>query len=277
MPEWPLPPTDLAACLQREDEKDYHARSGEFMSSHQLRDFRRCPELFRRQRAGLAPRPDKSAYLVGRAAHCLIIEGRAEFDRRYMTGGPINPKTGRPFGAETKAHAEWAREQNREVLTGDAMYAVERMADAVTRHNLASRLFAGGIGEGVVRADYGGVPCQIRIDYLHPSFGIVDLKTTDDMEWFESDARRYGYLYQLAFYRAVLAAKAGGVPPASIPCHLVAVEKSEPFRCGVWLVTPALLDDLDLQNLAALDEFASCEQTGVWPTRYEEPRTFHAV
>jgi hypothetical protein len=267
------PAGPLPAFVHAEDERAYHARSGEFMSSHQLRDFRRCPELFRRQRAGLVPRPDKPAYLVGRAAHCLIIEGRGAFDARYMTGGPINPKTGRPYGADTKAHADWARQQDREVITGEQMYAVERMADAVARHDLGSRLFAGGVGEGVARAEYGGVPCQIRIDYLHPSHGIIDLKTTDDMEWFESDARKYGYLHQLAFYRSVLAAAAGGIPPATIPCHLVAVEKAEPFRCGVWLATPALLDDLEMQNLAALDEFASCEQTGVWPTRYEERRT----
>jgi len=267
----------LTACVHPEDEKVYHARAGDFMSSHQLRDFRRCPELFRRQRAGLVPKPDKPAYLVGRAAHSLIIEGRVEFDRRYMTGGPINPKTNRPYGADTKAHADWASQQDREVLTGEQMYAVERMADAVARHDLASRLFSGGIGEGVARANYGGVPCQIRIDYLHPAHGIVDLKTCDEMDWFESDARKYGYIHQLAFYRGVLAMAAGGVPPATIPCHLVAVEKSEPFRCGVWLVTPALLDDLDNQNLAALDEFGSCEITGIWPTRFEECRTFYAV
>ncbi|MCL2001735.1 MAG: PD-(D/E)XK nuclease-like domain-containing protein [Planctomycetes bacterium] len=271
------PAGSLPGLVYPEDEKAYHARSGEFMSSHQLRDFRRCPELFHRQRAGLIPRVDKPAWLVGRAAHCLIIEGKGAFDARYMTGGPVNPKTGKPYGADTKAHAEWASQQTREVITGEQMYTVERMADAVTRHDLGSRLFTGGVGEGVARAEYGGVPCQVRLDYLHPTYGIVDLKTTDEMDWFESDARKYGYLHQLAFYRGVLAVKAGGIPPATIPCHLAAVEKSEPFRCGIWLVAPALLDDLDIQNIAALDEFASCEITGIWPTRYEERRTFYAV
>jgi hypothetical protein len=32
----------------------------------------------------------------------------------------------------------------------------------------------------------------------------VDLKTCDDLTWFEADSRRYGYAHQLAFYRAVL-------------------------------------------------------------------------
>ncbi len=265
----------VTACVLAEDEKRYHRRAGEFMSSHQLRDFRRCPAFFVRQRAGLVPREDKPSFLVGRALHCLVIEGRAEYDRRYMTGGPINPKTQRPYGAETKAFSDWAATQEREVLAPDQSALVEQMADAVASHDVAGRWFAGGVGEGVVRCDYGGVPCQIRIDCLHPRYGIVDLKTTADLDWFESDARKYGYLHQLAFYRAVLAA-ASGVAPGDLPCRFVAVEKDEPFRCGAWTVAPAHLDDCDLQNLAALDEFARCEASGVWPTRYEEERTFHA-
>ena len=62
-----------------------------------------------------------------------------------------------------------------------------------------------GEPEGVVRADYCGMPCQIRMDWFEPHHGIVDLKTCDDLTWFEADARRYGYAHQLAFYRAVLA------------------------------------------------------------------------
>ena len=267
---------DLAACLRQEDEKIYHGRSSEFLSSHQLRDFRKCPEFFHRKRAGLISDPDRPAYLVGRALHCLVIEGRGEFDRRFMCGGPINPKTGKQFGAETKAHAKWASQQTRDVLGDDQMFKIERMADAVVRHNLAHAMFIGGVGEGVARHEYGGKPCQIRVDYLHPTAGIVDLKTTEDIDWFEADARKFGYLQQLAFYRGVLAAAAGGIPPATIPCHLVAVEKAEPFRCGVWSVMPALLDDLELANLAAIDELASCEETGRWPTRYEDRRTFYA-
>ena len=262
------------SCLLYEDEKLYHRRSGEYMSSHQLKEFRRCPAFFFRQRMGLAPREDKSSFLVGRAAHCLIIEGRAEYDRRYMTGGPVNPKTGKHYGAETKAHAEWAAQQDRWVLSPDQAAQVERMAEAVSAHDVASRWFAGCVAEGVVRRTFCGVPCQIRIDCLHPNYGLVDLKTTADIDWFESDARKFGYLHQLAFYRDILA-DAAGMKPVDIPCRIVAVEKAEPFRCGAWLAAPATLDDCSLQNTAALEEFSRCDASGVWPTRYEEERVFH--
>jgi hypothetical protein len=277
MPNPPViagPNGPITACVMQEDEKLYHRRSGEFMSSHQLKEFRKCPAFFIRQRMGMVPREDKPSFLVGRAAHCLIIEGRAEYDRRYMTGGPINAKTGKPYGVDSKAHAEWAAQQDREVLTSDQAALVERMAGAAAAHGVASRWFSGGVGEGVVRRTFGGGPCQIRIDCLHQNYGLVDLKTTADIDWFESDARKFGYLHQLAFYRDVLA-DAAGTKPDDIPCRIVAVEKAEPFRCGVWLVAPATLEDCSLQNAAALEDFARCEASGVWPTRYEEERVFH--
>ena len=265
----------ITAFVAQEDEKLYRRRAAECMSSHQLRDFRWCPAYFVRKRAGLVSYSDSPAFLVGRALHCLAIEGRAEYDRRYMTGGPVNEKTGKPYGADTKAHREWAAAQERDVLTADQAALVEQMADAAASHDVASRWFSGGVGECVARHPLGGVPCQIRIDCLHPNHGIVDLKTTADIDWFESDARKFGYLHQLAFYRDVLAG-AAGVKPGDIPCRLVAVEKDEPFRCGAWTVTPGSLDDCSRQNLAALDQYVRCEASGVWPTRYEEERTFCA-
>ena len=124
------------------------------------------------------------------------------------------------------------------MLTDAQFDLVARMNEAVRTHEVAMGLLADGVPEGVVRADYCGVPCQIRMDWFEPHRGIVDLKTCDDLTWFEADARRYGYVHQLAFYRAVLA-QVVGVP---MPVHLIAVEKKEPFRCGVWQVDADTLD-----------------------------------
>ena len=65
-----------------------------------------------------------------------------------------------------------------------------------------------------------------------PTRGIVDLKTSDDSTWFESDARRYGYIHQMAIYRALIKA----VTSDPFPVHIITIEKREPFRCGVWRV-----------------------------------------
>jgi hypothetical protein len=77
----------------------------------------------------------------------------------------------------------------------------------------------------------------------------------------------------LAFYRAVLAQVIG----LWMPVHLVAVEKREPYRCGVWRVEPQALSIAQQENEAAIGRLKRCRETGHWPTGYEEPRLFDAA
>ena len=74
--------------------EEYHAasRSGRYMSSHLLADFRESPELYRRKTSGEIAEGESPALALGRAAHCLILEGRAAFDEQYLVAdGPVNP------------------------------------------------------------------------------------------------------------------------------------------------------------------------------------------
>ena len=261
-------PNSSFGCLTFEPAEVYHAKSGEFLSSHLLADFRKCPLLYHRKRCGLVPSEDRPAYLMGRAAHTVILEGKEAFEQSFAVGGPVNPKTGLPYGSSTKAWAEWAEAQNKDVLTNDQYGLVMQMANGVQVNALARELLSHGVPEGVVRAEYSGVACQIRMDWLDPHQGIVDLKTCDDLTWFEADARRYCYIHQLAFYRAVLA-QVIGVP---MPVHLIAVEKKEPFRCGVWRVGPDALAATQRENEAAIQRLQRCAALNQWPTGYEECR-----
>ena len=219
--------------LTVEPADQYHAKAGEYLSSHQLLDFIKCPWLYRKKALGLIEDKDSPAYLMGRATHVRILEGRNAYEATFAFGGPVNPKTGKPFGTSTKAFAEWAVAQGKPVLSLDQVELIEQMASGVAMNDAAVDLLLYGRSEGVLRAEYCGTPCQIRIDWVHPHRGIVDFKTCDDLTWFESDARRYGYHRQMAFYRAVLAQ----VIDQFVPVHLVAVEKKQSFRCGVWLVS----------------------------------------
>lgn len=264
-------------CIIHEPAEHYHAQRGTYLSSHLLNDARKSLVLYRKKRDGLIPDQDRPAYVVGRALHALALEGRDEFDARYATGGPINEKTGKPFGSATKAFAEWAAQQDKDILTDEQSELIEAMAASVRGHESAQSLLADGVAEGVVRARYAGTPCQIRMDWFNPILNaLVDLKTTDDLDWFEADARRYGYPWQLAFYRAVLAAGAG-CAPEDITCHFIAVEKKEPYRCGIWRVANDVLAICQADNEAVMDRIREAERTGVWPTGYEEPRTMSVL
>lgn len=254
--------------LISEPAEAYHARAGEYLSSHLLADFRKCPLLYHRKRCGLIQDEDRPAYLVGRAAHTVILEGLATFHQSYAVGGPVNPKTGLPYGSSTKAWAEWAEAQGKPVLTTEHCNLVMRMAEGVQQNAEAKRLLAEGVAEGVVRTEYCGVACQIRMDWFNSQHGIVDLKSCDTIDYFEADARRYGYAHQLSFYRAVLAQVIG----AWRPVHLIAVEKKEPYRCGVWRVSEDTLRIAQQENEAAIRRLVRCEQSGVWETGYETVR-----
>ena len=118
----------------------YQAKAAEHLTSHQLADFRRCPLLYRKKKLGLVEDEDRPAYLVGRALHTLVLEGRDAFEAQYAVGGPVNPKTGELYGSSTKAFAQWAAQQGKPVLTMQQCELVERMAEAVRGHGLARNL-----------------------------------------------------------------------------------------------------------------------------------------
>ncbi len=267
--EHPAHEVDLSFLIT-EPAAVYHASRKDHLSSHVLADFRRCPKLYRRKQLGLVPERDSAAYALGRAAHVLILEGRERFEAEFAVGGPINPKTGQPFGTQTKAFAEWASSVGKPVLSDLDAALLEQMRAGVHDHVFARELLRSGVAEGVVRAEYGGVPCQARIDWINPvdGRGIVDLKTCSDLDEFERDLHRYGYVHQMAFYRELVVEACG----VELEVHLVAIEKREPYRCGVWQLSRRLLDRAADENVAAIDELKRCREHDIWKTRFESLR-----
>jgi hypothetical protein len=256
------------SVLKHEPEEVYHARAGEYLSSHLLADFRKSPLLYHERITGLARRVDKESFLVGRATHVRILEGKAEYLKRFAIGdGPINKTTGKPFGATSKAYMEWAEAQGKPVLSEAQAAEIEQLARGVSFNPTAVDLIVDGVAEGVIRTTYCGPPCQARLDHLNPHRGIVDLKTTTVLEGFEFRARQYGYGHQLAFYRSLLAAVTGEV----VPVYLVAVEREQPQRARVYPVERESLDRCQAQNEAAIERLKVCAERNDWPTGTEEP------
>ena len=259
--------------LIREPADVYHAKAGEYLSSHMLAEFRRNPLLFHKKELGLIEDQDRPAYVLGRAAHVLILEGREAYEQAYAFGGPINPKTGQPFGSRTKAFREWAEARGKPVLDDDQAALVESLNTSVQAHEHASTLLADGIAEGVIRAEYCGLPCQARLDWLNPDRGIVDLKTCDNLDWLQIDARSYGYVYQLAFYRSLAAMITGQL----LPVYMIAVEKREPLRTGVWRMSEEVLGLAQKENEESIARLIACREKDEWLSGYEDIRTFDLI
>jgi hypothetical protein len=268
------------SVLDTQPAEDYHAQARDHLSSHQLMDFMHCPWLYQKKRLGLIDPPETPAMLLGRATHCRILEGCDAFRGQFALGGPINKSTGKPYGKDTQAFRGWCAEQGKPGVHYDDLALIEQMASGVAMNDAAVDLLLYGRGEGVVRTTYGDTPCQARFDWVHPHRGIVDLKTTAELHWFEAEVKRRRYVHQMAFYQALLEI-ALGLPPdpgaGSIPVHLVAVEKCEPFRCGVWQLTPNALAIARQENEAAIRRLRRATQLDKFPTGYEEVRLLDAA
>lgn len=256
----------------------YKKRSKEYVTSHQLSEFRRCPKKFRDALLGIAPESeDTSAYLVGRAAHTAILEGLDEYRKRYeWESWPINEKTGEPYGDGTKVVSGWKAqlsENEKEGISKEQNDLVMSMYNSVMAHQESTEILTHGFPEQVGRTTLNEIPVQCRIDWFSITKGIVDLKTCNDLTWFEQDAKRFEYAYQFAFYRSILRE----LCEIDFPVSVIAVEKKYPFRVGVWQISAQTLEYHEKQNNAALERLRFCMKTNTWPTGYEAVRVFDHI
>lgn len=267
----PAPPPVRPSWLLEETFEEYRARAKQNLTSHALGDFRRCPFLFRQRELGLVPDLDLDAFRLGTATHLLTVEGLPSLAKRYAMGGPINPKTEKPYGPRTQKFEEWAEQQGLPVLTDDDVTLATAMAHSVKTHPLARTAFSGGFAEGVIRVNVSGVPIQTRLDYYTPSTGnLDDFKTCRDLDEFVEDSYRYGYIYQLAFYAKSVAVAGGKINRV----RFVVTEKEIPFRCGIWVIGQAELKEANEANMMLLDHMKACRAADSWPTNYEDERDY---
>lgn len=261
---------ELPDRMSFEPMSEYREKAKSFLTSHALADFAKCPLLFRKKQLGLIKGVESRSFAFGRMVHTLILEGQEVFEKEFAYDPPINEKTGEPYGTRTKAYTSWAEEmhkQGKEVVSVSDLSVAKTMAAAVRHHEVATGLLKEGWPEVTVRVPYNGIACQGRLDFFSLKTGIVDLKTCDDIDWFERDAERYGYVNQMAFYGALVS-----LVHEDVPIHMIAVEKQEPFRVGVWRISRGRLDAAREENEERMRELLHCQENGYWPTGYEDVR-----
>ena len=260
--------------------EEYYAASasGARISFHALLDFFKNGLEYHRHITGeVQPPPPTREMFIGTATHTLVLEGRDKFDAEYIVAdGPINPKTGAPYGKETQAFRNWLAEQTKPVVTVDEWKQIEAMNNAVHAHAIAAQLLANGSPETAVRFDWCGLPCQSLIDWITLDFecegkgrcAIVDLKTCADIDRFIWQARDARYIAQLAFYRAAMRVQTG----RDMDCYIIAVEKAARPRCGVYLIPTPDLDEAEDWIIQQLNALSEARATDTWSDGYEALR-----
>lgn len=234
--------------------------------------FLRCPLEFKLQKEGLMPRTrsNMSAIRRGVMLHALDLQDR--FDAEFAIGGPINEKTGKPFGVDTKAYSLWLAEQNKMfALDLDTHAKVIDMAGQV-KERVSAWVDGPGVSKDVT---FENGKCVSRVDGVCPhssgeGFVMLNVAVTDDLDGFEWEARRAKQHYRTAF-----ATKCLGTPPGvymGTAC-LVVVETRQPHRVGIWNLEGRQLFDMVAAVDETLYEIQICTEKDNWPTGYEEPRT----
>lgn len=254
-----------------EDDETYHSQSkcGKVLSSHMLMDFINSPKLYQKKITGAIDEKPRSAFTFGSACHKLILEGKESFDKEYLVSdGPLNEKTGQPYGSTTKAYLEWKYAQDKTIISVDEFAEICKLNYSVQQNKIATKLLQSGVAEAVVRTFYSGIECQIKIDWFNPDMGIVDLKTCAEIKWFEHDAKKFNYIRLMAFYQAVLEQLTG----IKYPVYLIAVEKQEPYNSGVWQILQNDLDKYRENNEYHIERLVKCRKTMHFPTGYEDLR-----
>lgn len=244
----------LNELIYDEPHGDYHARRGEFLTSHLLIHAFESTERFVDSLNGLDS--DCQAYAFGRASHVHLLEGLNAFAAEYTVGGPINPWTGKGYGTQTKAFAAWAAKQDRDAISRDDYELIKRMTEACRSNRAVAQLLENGRSEVTARTVYAGVPCQIRIDWLGEINGrrfLLDYKTTRDLSTFwPHQFNAYSYLVQQSFYWAV----AEQITGEELPVVLLACEKSADAPVSLIRLKRERLAEQAAKNEAKIREIA---------------------
>lgn len=165
-----------------------------------------------------------------------------------------------------------ASRSGKELVTTDINSRCVAIRESCRQHKVISDVLSEGIAEMTFRVELFGVECQVRIDWLSPKYGIVDMKTCETLSRFENEAHyKWGYFYSAAFYRSVLKALVPDLPP--LPYSFLVVEKSGINKAGLFNMADDLMDKYETMNAQTIKAIAEARQTQVWPTGYENLQT----
>jgi uncharacterized protein YidB (DUF937 family) len=215
---------------------------------------------------------ETAALRIGKAIHCLVLEGRDVFNDRYVIGGPVNPRTGSTYGRDTKAFKEWLAEQapGIEVLSNQDFNLIQKMNKSLTGSADVQEALKNNPHRETAFTwvdPVTGVECKALLD----AFGrdVLDMKSfrkplLEDNISREMHQREYHI--QFPFYWD--GAKANGINPESFLA--VFIQNTDEMDCAVIEVGYSTLDygrEYYQRALQAYKEAKAGDITGSLPGR----------
>lgn len=226
---------------------------------------------------------DKSrAATVGSAVHCRLLDGDAAFNARYMTGGPINPRTEKMYGRETKKFSDWLDEQPDGLvyLTESEYESVCLMVESVRRDRFASGLAAMPGGERELSLfwtetiDGVEIRCKARIDWFNPQVGVVDLKTTNDVSYdgFARSVVKFAWHLQAFWYRRAI--EKTGLAPDGMSWGWLVVQNTAPYRIALYHPSDEIIGTGKVVASDAIKNYVRHKRDGI---TFEQQTGFRSI
>jgi len=200
----------------------YHANRA--VGSSMAKLARKSLRLFDDVYSGLAPAvADKPAWQVGRLVHMRVLEPD-RYAAMTVSQGPINPKTGKEYGRDTNAFADWQ-------AANPGVIMVEPYIDTMCLRipESVKDVLRDGKPEVTIRNSHNDfLNVQCRPDWLRGN-DVWDLKTIDDVDNWERAVRRLDYWFSAGWYQMTM--RAQGMFPGA--WRWIFAEKAWPYRWRV--------------------------------------------
>lgn len=215
------------------------------------------------------PQPPRKVFDFGHAAHTKVLGVGAE-----IVAVQANDWKTKAAQAERDA----IRAEGKVPLLQREVEVVDAMAAALRRHPLAAALLDPNRGDAEQSAFWEdpttGVWCRARFDWLpwttnNGPLLVGDYKSADSVDpgHFARSVANFGYHQQRAHYEA--AVRELGIHPDPV-LLFIAQEKTPPFQVGVFELDQEAVRVGAARNRQALEVYAECTETGVWPSGGEE-------
>jgi hypothetical protein len=210
--------------------------------------------LMRDKLDGIYQPAQSPAMGLGSIIHKMVLQPGTI---KTTESGPINERTGRPYGRDTKAFDEWqAANPDMVVIEPWVRIMLDRMPQEI------GDIFAAGTHEvSILREETKtGILVKCRADSLNWMATITDLKTTNDCDGdaIDREVRRYMYWFQASFYRRLFLQETG----ETHRFQFVFAEKRPPFRWRVVRLSADYNLWADEQVARVLNNVAGAVKTG---------------
>jgi len=217
-------------------------------------------QLLHDYQTGIYSVGDRSHHQVGRLAHMAVLEP-ARFAQCIVCEGPTNERTGKPYGRDTKAFADWQAENPGKTVVDHWLVTMLSRMPVQVRD-----VFVGGASEVSVHHTLAvsNLDVKCRCDYLRDTT-ITDFKTCDNVDRAEYEITKWKYWFQLGWYRMVMRDETG----KDFNFRFVFAEKKPPYR---WRIVNIAVDYqmyADAQVEETLGKILAARDSGNWSDRGE--------